>query len=67
MGVLNPFIAGRTQFYELKFMGPSDRLPPRTMKKQVTPVFQDRNKLLKTVQLPTPAAHSLFPSVEYKD
>lgn len=25
MGVLNPFIAGRKQFYELKFMSPSDK------------------------------------------
>lgn len=25
MGVLNPFIAGRKQFYKLKFMSPSDR------------------------------------------
>lgn len=25
MGVLNPFIAGRKQFYELKFTSPSDK------------------------------------------
>lgn len=67
MGILNPFIAGRKQFYELKFMNPGDKLPPRTMKQQVTPVFTGQEQTLEGCQFPTPEAHSFFSSVKYKD